>query len=248
MTTASHSPMDESRRELEAVERRVLLRRYEADGDESVFDEALRRYEAALAAGEGGVELLHELGYLWESRGVFALRRAVELYERAVAADPEAAEPRHQLIQARSRLLDAGRSLEEYRAGVAAWPDDVAQRRFLVQACLAARAYDEAAEVLREALDRFPDDAALVAADAALLEATGRVEDALPRYERAAELAPEDASPLFGRALALTRLGRRDEAVAAWRALIAWLDSRGFGIEAEWPRRELARLVAEQHP
>ena len=33
-----------------------------------------------------------------------------------------------------------------------------------------------------------------------------------------------------------------DEAVAAWEAIVAWNESRGYDLQAEWPRRELARV------
>jgi hypothetical protein len=37
-------------------------------------------------------------------------------------------------------------------------------------------------------------------------------------------------------------MGRLADAAAEWEAIINWLLRRGHEIEAEWPKRELARL------
>jgi cytochrome c-type biogenesis protein CcmH len=57
---------------------------------------------------------------------------------------------------------------------------------------------------------------AIIVANAGLVTA-----DARAAFERAASLAPDDPRPKFYLALALGQEGRRDEAIAAWRALLA---------------------------
>jgi hypothetical protein len=42
----------------------------------------------------------------------------------------------------------------------------------------------------------------------------------------------------------LEREGRPGQAAAAWRAILDWCEERGYELDAEWPRRELARLEA----
>jgi hypothetical protein len=50
-----------------------LLERYEAYGDESVYAEARRRYEQALA-GDGDARVLTEFGYLQQCHGLRSIR------------------------------------------------------------------------------------------------------------------------------------------------------------------------------
>jgi hypothetical protein len=39
-------------------------------------------------------------------------------------------------------------------------------------------------------------------------------------------------------------LGRLDEAAAEWRQIVSWCEARDDDLDAEWPRREIARLEA----
>ncbi len=66
------------------------------------------------------------------------------------------------------------------------------------------------------------------------------------RVFRAAELDPEDIAPLYSSAFLLERTGRLTEAASAWRPIIAWNESRGYALHAEWPRQELERVLARQ--
>jgi hypothetical protein len=35
------------------------------------------------------------------------------------------------------------------------------------------------------------------------------------------------------------------EAAEAWRAIVAWNESRGYTLQSEWPKQELSRLKTE---
>ena len=70
------------------MEKKELLERYEAFGDESVYAEARRVYEQALADDGGDARVLHEFGYLQECHGRRDIRAAAACYERAIDADP----------------------------------------------------------------------------------------------------------------------------------------------------------------
>jgi len=58
----------------------------------------------------------------------------------------------------------------------------------------------------------------------------------------ARELLESYISPLYSSAFLLEGEGRLEEAVEAWRSIVEWNESRGFTLQAEWPKRELKRL------
>jgi tetratricopeptide (TPR) repeat protein len=87
------------------VEKEELLERYEALGEEADFLAAKPLYERALTEA-ADARLLNEYGYLLECHGRRELRRAVELYERAIELDPGNDKPHYQLISARAGLLE----------------------------------------------------------------------------------------------------------------------------------------------
>ena len=221
-----------------------LLDRYEATGDEATFEDAKREFEAALE-GAPDPNFLAGYGYLLECHGRTSLRQAVELYEHAISLDPTADKPRYQLILARAALLETEQAISLYQERVAAAPDDVREYRFLVSAYLAAHEYHGAAAAVDAGLALAPDDRTLIEARGNVRAATGDPDGALADWRRAVELDPVQIGPLYGSAFLLEREGRLDEAAQAWRAVIAWHEDRGDELHADWPRRELARVLAK---
>ncbi len=113
-----------------------LRERYEAFGDETVYAEAVRRYEDALAGRPTDVRLLASYGYLQEWHGRRAIRAAADRYEQAIAVDPRYDKPHWQLVSALA-----------------------AEWRFIVDWC-EQRRYDLAADWPKRELQRLTAQAA----------------------------------------------------------------------------------------
>ena len=218
-----------------------LLERYEALGEESDFLAARSLYEQALA-GEPDARDLTDYGYLLESHARLELRRAVELYERAIQLDPSDDRPHYQLIMARAGLQEPELPIASYQQRVARSPDDVREYRFLATAYLSAHAFGQARDAVEAGLALAPDDGPLVAMRGEAKAGLGDPEGALADWRRALELEPEDISALYSSAFLLEREGRLDDAADAWRSIIEWNESRGFALQTEWPKQELERL------
>lgn len=107
-----------------------LRERYEAFGGETVYAEAVRRYEDALAAGPTDVRLLADYGLLQECHGGRAILAAAERYEQAIAVDPAYDKPHWQLIGALAALGEADNAVDRYRRMVADAPGEVRGYRF----------------------------------------------------------------------------------------------------------------------
>jgi tetratricopeptide (TPR) repeat protein len=185
-----------------------LLERYEAYGDESVYAEARRLYEQALAGG-GGARVLTEFGYLQECHGRRSIRAAVDCYERAIDADPQYDKPHWQLIYAMAALGQADKAIDRYRQRLTAAPADPRAHRFLASAYLHARDYDHAEQVIHAGLELAPDDPSLTEQQGDLFAATGRPDDPSP-----AGSAPS--------ASARTTSARVTARRSSWSARTAW--------------------------
>ena len=221
-----------------------MLREYEATGDEATYAAARSGYEVALAEEPNDAALRNQYGYLRECHARNELRAAAAEYERAIRLDPEWAKPRYQLLVVRAALLEIDDAIRACRARLAAHPDDIAEYRLLTSAFLLANRPDDADETAVSGLRLAPRDATLVRSRGEAAAMTGRVDDALALWRRARELDPDDISGEYSAAFLLEREGRRAEAAERWGAIVAWCEARGFGLEAEWPRRERARLEA----
>jgi tetratricopeptide (TPR) repeat protein len=226
------------------ITKEELLARYEALGEERDFAAAWPLYEQALTEANDA-RLLNEYGYLLECHGRRELRRAVELYERAIALDPGYDKPHYQLISARAGLQEPELPVAIYERRLAASPGEVREHRFLATAYLRAHAYDRALAVVEAGLDLLPVDAALVALRGDAKAGLADPEAALADWRRALELEPEDIGPLYSTAFLLERQGRLAEAAEAWRSIIEWNEARVYTLQSEWPKQELSRLQTE---
>jgi tetratricopeptide (TPR) repeat protein len=223
------------------MEKEEFLDRYEALGEERDFAAAQPLYEQALAE-RPDARVLNGYGYLLYAHARRELRRAVELYERAIALDPGYDKPHYQLIVARAALQEQEATVRMYEERLRAAPDGVREHRFLATAYLNAQAFDRALAVVDEGLLLAPEDAALVGMRGEAKAGLGDVEGALADWRRALELQPDDIGALYSTAFLLEREERLDEAIDAWQAIVVWSNARGLTLEVEWPRRELERL------
>jgi tetratricopeptide (TPR) repeat protein len=221
------------------VEKETLLERYESLGEERDFLAAKPLYERALAEAPDAC-LLTDYGYLLYAHGRNELRRAVELYEQAIALDPGYDKPHYQLIAARASLLESAVPIYEQR--LAASPGELREHRFLATAYLLAHDFERALAVVEAGLELEPDNAALVAQRGEAKAGLGDPEGALADWRRALELESGDIGALYSSAFLLEREGRLAEAIEAWRAIIAWNETRGYDLQTVWPRQELERL------
>jgi tetratricopeptide (TPR) repeat protein len=226
----------------EVMDKRELLDRYEARGDDRDFVEAKRLYEVAVEETPDDVRLLTEYGYLLECHGRFAIRAATTAYRRAIELDPEWAKPRFQLMSALAGLREPHEAIEHYRGQLEAAPDDPKAHLFLATAYLIANQFPEAEEVARGGLALAPDDAHLTNRLGEALAGEGRAEVALEQWARGYSLDPEALDGRYGSAFLLEREGQLTEAIREWRFIAEWSERRGNDLDAEWPRREIARL------
>jgi tetratricopeptide (TPR) repeat protein len=220
-----------------------LLERYEARGEESDFLAAKTLYERDVA-GTPNARVLSDYGYLLECHGRHELRRAVELYERAIELDPGYDKPHYQLISARAGLQETELPVAAYERRVAESPGEIREHRFLANAYLRAHDYQRARRVVDVALQLAPDDAALLALRGESKAGLADPEGALADWEQALEIDPDDIGPLYSSAFLLEREGRIAAAADAWRSILDWNESRGYTLQSEWPREQRARLEA----
>lgn len=222
-----------------------LLERYESLGEEGDFLAALPLYEQA-AADAPDARVLNDYGYLLYGHARQELRRAVELYEQAIALDPGYDKPHWQLIGARAALEEPAMAVRIYERRLRDAPGEVREHRFLAGALLHAHAYERALAVIEHGLALMPDDATLVAQRGEAKAGLGDPEGALADWRRALELEPEDIGALYSSAFLLEREGRLAEAIEAWRAIIDWNEARSYRLQTVWPRQELDRLSGDE--
>ncbi len=180
-------------------------------------------------------------GTLAEARGEY--RRAMELYEEALAADPSSAEIRIALASLQVNLGLAQRALEVLEAVPEERLDWYGQRAMgLALAQVSASnplMLPRAEKVLRGALAERSTDPNLVLAFAQVLDREGKLEEAERQVSLLRVNRGNNPQLILFHADLLRRLGRREEAAALYRRC-----SEG-GPSATVCRRELVDLLTE---
>jgi tetratricopeptide (TPR) repeat protein len=203
-------------------------------GERIVFDLAAGRDAAALARldetlarhPEPGL-LLFRVGRVFQDRG--DATRAVEWFEKALAADPGQPDIRFSLGQA---LLAAGRPGEAVAHLAAARAAAVESDLATAELVLAYAALGRREEARRELAALSPSRLSSPALAVALGRAAVDIEAfdlAEPHLRRALAGAPDDVEILELLGIALDRLGRHDEAAATLTRLVALAPSRASG-------------------
>jgi tetratricopeptide (TPR) repeat protein len=223
------------------MDKKDLLERYAATGDEAVYLEALPLYERAVEH-EPDAATLVDYGYLLEIHARGLLRKAVEQYERAAELDPSSDKALYMVIGARAGLRETELPIAVHEKRLAAAPGEIREYRLLAAAYLAAHDYDRAAEVIERGLAITPDDAQLIGSRAEVRAGNDDYEGALSDWRRALELDKDDIGGLYMSAFLLERIGRRQEAIETWQAIIDWSNARGHELDTLWPKQEMARL------
>jgi tetratricopeptide (TPR) repeat protein len=170
------------------------------------------------------------------------LGKAAEQYERAIELDPGADKVHHELISARAALGEAQEMVARYEQRLAEAPDGVRWHRVLASACLAANDHERAAEVIDNGLALAPEDRTLFELRGEAKAAGGDVDGALADWKRALDPDAHSIGGAYCSAFLLEREGRIDEAIEAWAYILDYHETRGYALQAEWPRRELERL------
>jgi tetratricopeptide (TPR) repeat protein len=223
------------------MDKHEFLELYEIRGAEDDFLAAKPLYEQALIEAPSA-QLLLEYGYLLECHARRELRQAVVQYRRAIEFDPTMDKARYQLIHALAALFDTDEMTALYERRVADAPGDVREYRFLASAYAAAGRYERAWATVDTGLELDPDDRVLVAMRGEVKAGVGDLEGAIADWRYALELDNSDIGPLYSIAFLLEREGRLDEALEAWRSIVAWNEERNERLAAEYPMSELERV------
>ena len=215
-----------------------LLAAYESDkNDEESYRAAKLEYEKRLPDNDPEDHLSY--AYLHEMRGWQYLKKAEAGYTRAFElGSDKALRQRIHLLRRQSR---DGENIEACRALLAERPDDVYAHIALAMALCTPKEEQSAWEVAHNAMERFPPNAILLCYAGHIRQALGDDTHALELWRQACAADSEVSDALYSIACLYSDTGDKENARAAWQAVIDWLEERGYESETQWPREMLAK-------
>lgn len=177
------------------------------------YDNAVKRYESALAASP------HANFLMMQYQASLAQREAMggELgnMRRLTGLHPEDEGAHNDLGNQLMQHGDVENAIKEYQQAVALKPDNAAVHNNLGNALKAAHRYPEAIKELQKAIQLDPNQVPTYYNLANTLMENGRIEEAIKCYHTTIEKNPKLAPAYYNLAQALAKQGKRREAIAA---------------------------------
>jgi len=216
-----------------------LLAAYESNReDEESYRAARGEYEKRLHGDDPDDHLSY--AYLLQMRGFAYLKRAESGFTRA--AELGNAQALRQKILLLHRLGRDEEGIKECRSLLNDRPENMHAHVALAAALHTAGQNEAAWEIIRTAMERFEENAIVLNYAADIQNALGNHARAIELWRQAYAADPEVSAALYGIACLYYDLGNREEARAAWRDVIGWLEERGYECETAWPREMLAKM------
>lgn len=173
----------------------------EAIGEETDFAECKRLFEQEMTEEASALDR-RQYGYLLECHGRYAMRSAVEQYERAMTLDPDDEKVQYQWTSAKAALGEGEDAVMRYRQQAASSPGSLRDLRLLSTALLLARDFSAASEVIDTGLRLAPSDGKLLSDRGEVKEALGDPDASRRRWAaraiRRRPPRPASLSPHFG--------------------------------------------------
>jgi len=188
-------------------------------------DQAVAAFEAAVALQPCNANTRDLLAGAYEAQG--RVDDALAQYQTSVEYDPDDFSAWNAIgiiLEAQGRSEEARAAYEKAAAGARVWleksPNDAGVAYMLGAILYLLEDYEGAREAAQQAVSLSPDAASHHLLAGALLS-LGDYAAAAAEFEEVLELEPQQASSLLGRAMSYENLGHTNEAIAAYRALIA---------------------------
>ena len=214
------------------------------------YMQAEMEYRKLLKTGEYTTEDLRSYGILHQYMMQVCRDKAEEILNRVINRGPEE-DPETYWATQRQKvhfLWEIGRnqeSINEFLPLVEDGSKELHNWICLIQAYSFAGDFDSAWNWIRKAETQFPESAMLHIYAGDLLRDMKRYEEAFFHWKRALEMEPDWLSSAYSMASCYEELDDYANAADVYVGIVDNLESRGFDVEAKWPR-EMAEKCREK--
>ena len=216
-----------------------LLAIYEQTHKKEDFEKADSEYEKLFTDNKADGVDMRLYGILNEYHSYALAAKAEELYKKSIDLGIET---EGQLIYLLSRTSRNEESIANREEKLKNDPDNIRNWRLLAEAYEYAKMHEKAFETIQKGLKKFPNDAGLLYQCGDICKYWTKCEEAIKYYKKSIEQNPDMGSNYYGIAFAYKKLEKYDEAIKAWEGVIEYCEKKGFLLEIEWPKQEIAIL------
>lgn len=223
---------------------------FEATKDPEDFILAEREYKKLLRSGEYTAEDLRLYGILHQYMMGVCMEKTEEIFDRVLAMGPEQEPDIYWRVRRQKGyfLWQVGRNqevIEECLPKVEAGSREIQEWICLIAAYQLGEEYEKALELAGQAAEIFPESVYLHIYTGDLCRSLKRYEEAFIHWRRALEMEPEWLDSAYSMGFTYEELEQWEDACKVWEDIAEHLTSRGFDVEANWPK-EQARKCREK--
>jgi len=219
-----------------------LFALYEAGGKYEDFLAAAREYEKMVKENTMTPNDYRNYGILHAYMSSACSKKALELYDKAMAVCKETDRELFYRIKRQKNMLRAqlGESLaciKEQRTAVKENPANVEEYICLTAALIEAKQYKEGYAVVKDAIARFPREALLYINAGDICRELKKYDEAFDYWAKHQEMDSQWLDSYYSMGFCYEEIGDYKKAYEVWEKLVHTLEERGWVIEAEWPKK-----------
>ncbi len=214
---------------------------FEATKQPEDFIRADREYKKLLKSGNYTMEDIRSYGILHQYMMQLCMEKAEELFDRVLSRGKDENPELYWRVRRQKGyfLWQVGRNrenIEEFLPQVEAGSGELHAWICMIQSYQFAEEYQTAMDWAEKAAQKFPESAALRIYMGDLLRAMKRYEEAFQHWRRALEMEPEWLDAAYSMGWCYEELEDYEKAAGVWNDIADRLVSRGYVVEAAWPR------------
>lgn len=223
---------------------------YSASRTMENFLRAEEEYRKLIESGKCTNKELCEYGYLYHYHMNDCKKKAFEMYDRVIEAEKESkSEVYYNTLRC---YLSLKTQLGQYDEAMTLCKqifeedtENVQVYDLMLQVYSSTGKYQEGLKFAKEAVNKFPNESDMVGYMGEFYEHLECYEEAFECWDRAIELADKYIHWMFSKVFCYQRLERKQEELNQWKAIVSWLEVKGFEDGAEKHRQNIIRLEEE---
>lgn len=214
------------------------------------FLRAEEEYRKLIESGKCTNKELCEYGYLYHYHMNDCKKKAFEMYDRVIEAEKESKSEVYYntltcYVSLKTQLGQYDEAMTLCKQIFEEDTENVQVYDLMLQVYRSTGKYQEGLKFAKEAVNKFPNESDMVGYMGEFYEHLECYEEAFECWDRAIELADKYIHWMFSKVFCYQRLGRKQEELNQWKAIVSWLEVKGFEGGAEKHRQNIIRLEEE---
>ncbi len=214
------------------------------------FLRAEEEYRKIIESGRYTNKQLSEYGGIYHKGMHDCRKKAFEIYDKVIKDEKEnKSELYYDMLRTRvslqAQLGQCNQAIEECKKLFEEEAESEQGYILLLAAYIFNGKYEEGLKLAEKAIIQFPNSSLITFNVAECYAHFERYDEAFKYWDKTFELCNQYIDSMFSKAFCYQKLGRKQDELAQWKEIVAWLEAKGLQIAADNHRQNIIRLEEE---